>query len=100
MFKLRAFLFTCIPIFRGVAVEIHHPVSGLVMVECPKDYGVLQNLPSMVCVRTLDPKPGETILDMCAAPGNKTTHIATLMDDQVSEISPFSICERWNGVKN
>ena len=29
-----------------------------------------QNLPSVVCSLVLDPQPGETILDMCAAPGN------------------------------
>jgi len=30
-------------------------------------------------VLVLDPKPGETILDMCASPGGKCTHIAALM---------------------
>jgi len=30
----------------------------------------------------LDPQPGETIVDACAAPGGKTTHIAELMDDR------------------
>ena len=30
----------------------------------------LQNLPSIVCAKVLDPKESEFILDMCAAPGN------------------------------
>ncbi len=29
----------------------------------------------------LDPQPGETVIDMCAAPGGKSTHIAELMGD-------------------
>jgi 16S rRNA (cytosine967-C5)-methyltransferase len=33
----------------------------------------------MLVARTLDPQPGERVLDLCAAPGGKTTHIAALM---------------------
>lgn len=29
----------------------------------------------MLAVRVLDPKPGDKVLDMCAAPGGKTSHI-------------------------
>lgn len=42
---------------------------------------MLQNLPSIICGHVLNPKPGEIVLDMCAAPGNKTTHLAELMRD-------------------
>ncbi|MEL9929779.1 MAG: RsmB/NOP family class I SAM-dependent RNA methyltransferase [Sulfolobales archaeon] len=37
-----------------------------------------QSLPSMVTSRILDPRPGEVIVDMCAAPGGKTGHIYEL----------------------
>jgi len=41
----------------------------------------VQNATSAEAAPLLGPKPGETILDMCAAPGGKTTHIAELMGD-------------------
>ncbi|KAL6097708.1 nsun6 [Pungitius sinensis] len=46
------------------------------------DMAFLQNLPSVVVGHVLGPRPGERILDMCAAPGGKTCHIAALMRDQ------------------
>lgn len=39
----------------------------------------LQGESSMMPVLALDPQPGETILDLCAAPGSKTTQIASAM---------------------
>jgi len=46
--------------------------------------GVLtvQDLGAMVVAHLLDPQPGETIIDACAAPGGKTTHIAERLADQ------------------
>ena len=40
---------------------------------------MLQSASSFLPVMALAPKPGERILDLCAAPGGKTTHIGQLM---------------------
>ena len=37
---------------------------------------------SMLVARLLDPQPGERVLDLCAAPGAKATHLAALMGGQ------------------
>ena len=41
----------------------------------------VQDEASQLITYLLDPKPGEIVLDACAAPGGKTTHIAQLMGD-------------------
>ncbi|XP_047205355.1 tRNA (cytosine(72)-C(5))-methyltransferase NSUN6 isoform X1 [Girardinichthys multiradiatus] len=68
---------------RGVGVQMVDPLY-----QSPSFDGVLpslvflQNLPSVVVGHVLAPRPGEWILDMCAAPGGKTCHIAALMGDK------------------
>lgn len=41
---------------------------------------------------TLSPKSGETVIDMCAAPGGKTTHMAELMGNE-GKILAFDVHE-------
>jgi NOL1/NOP2/sun family putative RNA methylase len=41
-----------------------------------------QALSSALPVLALNPRPGQIVLDLCAAPGTKTTHMAQLMDDR------------------
>ncbi|KAG7384603.1 putative methyltransferase nsun6 [Phytophthora boehmeriae] len=83
-------------IARGVTkmarTEIFRAVRGLAVTQlvrvcpdAPPMNGVLrgqiyvQNLPCSVVAHALDPQEGDVILDMCAAPGGKTSHVATLM---------------------
>ncbi len=42
----------------------------------------VQDISAQLVSYLLDPKIGETIIDACAAPGGKTTHIAELMHDR------------------
>ena len=42
----------------------------------------VQGVPSMTAVSVLDPQPGDVVLDLAAAPGGKTTHIAQMMQNE------------------
>lgn len=42
----------------------------------------LQSLASALVSRVLNPQPHDLVLDLCAAPGSKTSHIAQLMNNQ------------------
>ncbi|HEX7373131.1 MAG TPA: transcription antitermination factor NusB, partial [Thermodesulfobacteriota bacterium] len=47
----------------------------------------VQDESSQVVPHLLSPQPGERILDACAAPGGKTTHLAQLMEDRGETIA-------------
>ena len=50
-------------------------------------YFTVQDQAAGLSVVILDPKPGETILDACSAPGGKTTYLAEKMGDHGSVIA-------------
>ncbi|MBI3016432.1 MAG: 16S rRNA (cytosine(967)-C(5))-methyltransferase RsmB [Deltaproteobacteria bacterium] len=45
-------------------------------------YFQVQDEASQLVASIISPQPGEKVLDACAAPGGKTTHLAELMKDQ------------------
>jgi tRNA and rRNA cytosine-C5-methylases len=48
----------------------------------PEGSPIFQSSASQLVATLVDPQPGERVLDLCAAPGNKTTHLAALMEDR------------------
>jgi 16S rRNA (cytosine967-C5)-methyltransferase len=42
----------------------------------------VQDPSTLLAVRLLDPRPGDTVLDFCAAPGGKTTFVAQLLRNE------------------
>jgi len=84
----------------GVAIEMTEQIyqtpslNGIM-----EDVLFLQNIPSVLVGHLLDPQPGELILDMCSAPGGKTTHIATLARDQARIIALDKNVSKVGGVK-
>lgn len=58
---------------KGATEEKRERLSGLFSV---------QDQSSQLVSLALDPKPGDLVADLCAAPGGKTTHIAELMENR------------------
>jgi 16S rRNA (cytosine967-C5)-methyltransferase len=66
----------------GLVFELrrHPPLASLGSFQDGWFY--VQDPGTLLAVRQLDPQPGETILDLCAAPGGKTTYIAQRMGNR------------------
>lgn len=60
---------------------------------------VIQDSSAQLVSHLLNPQPGETIIDACAAPGGKTTHIAELMGDNGRIIACDRSAKRLNKVR-
>jgi 16S rRNA (cytosine967-C5)-methyltransferase len=66
--------------------NIYQVTSGIDHIVSSKEFQqgriIIQDLASIVAVKSLDPRPGEKVWDSCAAPGMKTQYIAELMKGQ------------------
>src|SRR5262249_43069702 len=61
-------------------LKAHPPLAGLPSFQQGLFY--IQDPSTLLAVPELNPQPGETVLDFCAAPGGKTTYLAQLMQNQ------------------
>lgn len=79
--------------FPDEAITVTSGAAGAALKQLIDD-GMLypQQLSSMLAAHALNPRPGARVLDLCAAPGGKTTHMAALMQNR-GEITAFDIHE-------
>ncbi len=65
------------------ALRINDSVGDITLLPGYQEgWWMVQDSSAQLVTHLLDPQPGETIIDACAAPGGKTTHIAELMGDR------------------
>jgi 16S rRNA (cytosine967-C5)-methyltransferase len=70
------------PLAPAEALVVHGPIGEGVRRRLEAGEVVAQSRGSQAVVALLDPQPGERVLDLCAAPGIKTTAIAARMQNQ------------------
>ena len=73
-------------------LKSHPPLAKLPSFQQGQFY--IQDPSTLLAVRELNPQPGETILDLCAAPGGKSTYIAQLLQNQGKLIAHDNAPER------
>lgn len=61
-------------------LDSHPPFSN--MRSFQQGHFYIQDPSTLLAVQELDPQPGESVLDLCAAPGGKTTFIAQRMQNR------------------
>lgn len=60
----------------------------------------IQDLSSILATLVLEPKQKENILDMCSAPGSKTTHIADITNNKANILANELEVSRTNSLRN
>lgn len=79
------------------------------LIESVLGYFYIQESVSMIPPIVLNPKPGEIVLDMCSAPGSKSTQIASMMENQGllvcndvtgARLRPLGINLQKSGIQN
>jgi 16S rRNA (cytosine967-C5)-methyltransferase len=80
-------------------IKVGH-LSGIYNLDLfTQGYFSIQDESAGLVVKLLDPKPGEKVIDLCSAPGGKTTFIAELMKNEGKIIAVDKYEHRLNLVK-
>lgn len=100
--------FEIIPLDNLQALRIEHRESSTIILKSPKAITELpgfkeglftvQDITASLPVRILQPRPEWKILDLCAAPGTKTTQLAELTEDSAKIIATDIDAERLKSV--
>lgn len=64
-----------------------------------KGYFTIQDVSSMIVGHVLNPKENSLVLDVCSAPGGKTTHVATLMNNTGKIVSRDIFSHKLNLIR-
>jgi len=92
----------------AAAIETAYSAAGLEIISSPglrslKAYAqgwfMVQDQAAQLIGLMLGPRPGETVLDACAAPGGKATHLAELMENRGSVIALESDQDRLGRIR-
>jgi 16S rRNA (cytosine967-C5)-methyltransferase len=69
------------------SVRVSGPHAVTALPGFAEGWFTVQDISASQAVRTLGPRPGSTVLDLCAAPGTKTTQLAELTQDAASVVA-------------
>jgi methyltransferase NSUN6 len=91
---------------KGIGIQIMLTREARVGPMLPPISGILpsqlyfQNLPSIMVAHALESQPGQVIIDMCAAPGGKTSHVASLVHNNATIIACDKSRKKMSSAQN
>eukprot|EP01063_Lacrimia_lanifica_P041832 TRINITY_DN9838_c0_g2_i1.p1 TRINITY_DN9838_c0_g2~~TRINITY_DN9838_c0_g2_i1.p1 ORF type:complete len:440 (+),score=135.29 TRINITY_DN9838_c0_g2_i1:73-1392(+) len=83
----------------GVAIRVLQRIVNHPPMDNVCKSAMLQNIPSMLPPLLLNPAEGSRVIDMCAAPGGKTVHLAQLLRNQGEVVALDRSAKRLDELK-
>ncbi|WP_130806839.1 16S rRNA (cytosine(967)-C(5))-methyltransferase RsmB [Senegalia massiliensis] len=78
---------------------VHKPKNITGLEEFKKGFFTIQDESSQLVAQIMNPKEGSNVIDVCSAPGGKSTHIAELMNNKGSILSRDIFKHKLNLIK-